>query len=75
MKENKDEPILVTIHMHMEMSQRNLCSYLKQGKMSLFSFYPTGGQIGHVELGEGLVPVGGGGGRERYRRVNVVQIP
>jgi hypothetical protein len=28
-----------------------------------------------VELGEGLVPVGGGGGRERYRRVNVVQIP
>jgi hypothetical protein len=38
MKKNKrDEPIRITIHIYMEMSQGNsLCSYLKQAKMSFF---------------------------------------
>jgi hypothetical protein len=34
-----------TIHIHMEVPQGNyLCSYLKQAKMSLFSFYKIGEQ-------------------------------
>jgi hypothetical protein len=38
-----DKPIGVIIHLYKEISQRNsLCSYLylKQAKMSCFSFYP-----------------------------------
>jgi hypothetical protein len=39
-----NKPIRVIIHMHMEISQENsLCSYLylKQAKVSCFSFYPS----------------------------------
>jgi hypothetical protein len=45
-----DEPVSVIIHTYMEMSQRNsLFSYLKQVKISFFSFFllqnqRTGGQ-------------------------------
>jgi hypothetical protein len=62
MKKNRgDEPIVVIIHIYMEMSQgHSLCSYLKQTKISFFSLSQnqrTGGQS-RSYLGRGLLPVG-----------------
>jgi hypothetical protein len=58
-KHRGDEPTVVIVHIYMEISQGNsLCSYsyLKQAKMSFFSFifYKIREQEG------GVVPVGGG---------------
>jgi hypothetical protein len=45
----RDEPILVIIHINMEMSQGNsLCSYLKQTRMSFFFIYKIGEQEGRA---------------------------
>jgi hypothetical protein len=66
-KNRRDEPIVVTVHIYMEMSQGNLlCSYLylKQAKISIsfsFFFYKIGEQEGRTGWGR-LVLVG----RERW---------
>jgi hypothetical protein len=73
-KNREDEPIGVIIHIYTEMSQGNsLYShiYLKQAKMSFFSSTKLENRrmeqvLWGVGSGrEGLVPVGGEGGRER----------
>jgi hypothetical protein len=65
MKRNRgDEPIQVIVHVYMETSQGNsLCSYLKQGKMSFFSFPSTKSENRRVEE----VPRGWVGGLDRGR--------
>jgi hypothetical protein len=66
------------MHIYMEMSQRNyLCSYLKQAKMSLFSFAKSQNRRAEHVLyggrGVGTNESGKDVGKE-CRKVNIVQI-
>jgi hypothetical protein len=65
-KNRGDEPILIIIHIYMDISKGNfLCSYLKQTKMSLFSFIKSENRrVEQVLPGE----VGTSGKREEVRK-------
>jgi hypothetical protein len=68
------------MHIYIEMSQgKSLCSYLKQTKMSFFSFTKSENRKAEQILGGGgLLPVGGGKGGEMVKEneygTNIVYI-
>jgi hypothetical protein len=60
-KNRGDEPIQAIIHIYMKVPQVNfLCSYLKQAKLSFFSFTKSENRREEQVLPGGLLPVGGG---------------